>query len=468
MTTRPHRRLAAHPRLIGVVAIVTLATAVWISYRALYGLPFAPTYTVAVDVRDAAHLVGAADVRIGGARVGQVQKITAMPDGRGHPFARLTLALKNSVHVPADSTFSVLPASILGAKYLALTPGHARQQIAAGATVPLARTHTAVELSDTFNLFDKPTTRGLRGVVIGLGDALVGRGADLNATIGSLGELLPPLTRVLGVLRADRLALGGFVDGAASTAAALAPVAPRLVSLLDHASVTFAGIDRAGPALGDTIQQLPATERVSTRTLTDLRPVLRDAARLAHGLRDGTRELPPTTRELSAAMQTTTHVLRGAPGTLADLPTVLAQLAHAGGPIRQALDQLTPTLGSVSRALEKLLPAQLYCNAGGLGVRNLASLLSDGDADGSWARALLIDLPLSRSLQQPKAASDLHANPYPHETADECEAGNEPFEPGQHIGNPAGNQSRTTEQTAPPPGVTELAQHAGIIRGAGR
>jgi hypothetical protein len=45
-------------------------------------------------------------------------------------------------------------------------------------------------------------------------------------------------------------------------------------------------------------------------------------------------------------------------------------------------------------------------------------------------------------------------NTYPHTGQNgECEAGNEPYLPGQRIGNVPGDQGGVTQDTAPPAGV---------------
>jgi hypothetical protein len=110
--------------------------------------------------------------------------------------------------------------------------------------------------------------------------------------------------------------------------------------------------------------------------------------------------------------------------------------------------------------------AQLNCNALAIWVRNLVSATSEGDASGGWIRMSDV-INQGQSSQSSAPASDLHLNYYPNENASECEAGNEPYAPGQAIGNPPGNQSTQTDQTAPPPGVTARARRAGVMgRGA--
>ena len=102
-------------------------------------------------------------------------------------------------------------------------------------------------------------------------------------------------------------------------------------------------------------------------------------------------------------------------------------------------------LGAIMRAVA---PAQLDCNAASLWMRNMSSAFSEGDASGSWIRMVPI-FDSAQSFKQGQPAGDLHYNPYPNENASECEAGNEPYAPGQQIGNPPGRQARSTESTGP-------------------
>ena len=68
-------------------------------------------------------------------------------------------------------------------------------------------------------------------------------------------------------------------------------------------------------------------------------------------------------------------------------------------------------------------------------------------------------------ISSPSApAPDLHLNYYPNMNAQECEAGNEPFNADeQAIGNPAGLQPTTTEDTDPPAIATRRARAAGLL-----
>ena len=470
---RSHARTVYQPMIAGAVTIVVVAIAVVLSYNADQGLPFIPTHRIYAELPAAANLQPAAEVRIGGARVGQVTAVKAMPavGSRDKAFVRITLELQPDVSIPVDTTVSVLPASILGAKYVGLTPGNAATKVHPGGTLGLRQARVAVELSDTFNLFDNATLRGLKQTIVGLGNALAGRGGDLNETIADTRRLLPHLDRVLHVVVAHRQDLRGFIRGAAATTGTLAPLSGTIVAMLSHAADTFAAIDRAGPALGQAIDELPATETVTTHALSHLLPVLRDAGNFTRAIRPGSRILKPTTLELARTLDIARAVLRRTPGAIARLPETFSRLGAAAGPLRGALDQLVPAVASIHTALHTIEPAQVHCNVGGIFARNAASALSEGDAVGAWARVVLSGVTVEQTFQAAKHQQDLHLNYYPHENASECEAGNEPYAPGLLIGNPPGLQSTKTPATAPPPGVTKLAQDAGVLgptTGAGR
>ena len=463
-TTGPFGELAGSPVLVGAVAVLITVVGVFLSYNANEGLPFVPSYSVKVEVPDAAEMVAGDEVRVGGARVGRVKSIEAIPArGKRPPYAQLELGLDvNQGPLPSDSRVQVRPRSILGSKYVALTPCKSKETISGGGTLPLARATPVVELDEAFGVFDDETKAGVRGMLRGLGDALAGRGASLNQTIASTRELLPPAERVLRVLVAPNTNLTGFIDGAAAATSAIAPVAANLGGLVDRAAVTLAAIDAAGNALGATIEELPPTETVATRALLRSTPVLADAAALVRDLRPAAPLLPGTSRRLAGAIEAATPVLRNTTGKT--LGSALAALERfAGDPaslgsarkLREASASLLPLLRFTA-------PAQLVCNMGGVWIRNLASNGSEGDANGSWIRLVPI-AGTNQAYQSATPDPDLHLNFYPNMNASECESGNEPYSPGQLIGNPPGSQGTAHEETRPPPGVADLARQAGLL-----
>src|SRR3954469_25640334 len=125
---RGSQSIAANPVLIGAATTLVVLVAVFLSYNANNGLPFVPTYSLNVEVPSAANLVRGNEVRIGGTRVGVVDKITPKRLDGGKVIAQLHMKLETTVKpLPKDSTILIRPRSALGLKYVEITKGHATQ-----------------------------------------------------------------------------------------------------------------------------------------------------------------------------------------------------------------------------------------------------------------------------------------------------------------------------------------------------
>ena len=130
--------LAASPVLVGAVTVLVTIVAVFLSYNANTGLPFVPTYDLKANLPNAAQLVKGFEVRIGGARVGQVSKIEPMRREDGSTYAQITMKLDKQIEpLKADTTMLVRPRSAIGLKYVELKPGDGRRTFASGATIPV-------------------------------------------------------------------------------------------------------------------------------------------------------------------------------------------------------------------------------------------------------------------------------------------------------------------------------------------
>jgi virulence factor Mce-like protein len=477
-----------NPILIGAVTILVMAVAVYLSYIAENGLPFVRTYNVKVDVPNADELTKNADVRIGGARVGQVLTIQPEPAGTDsgypHPFARLGLSLQTSLQpLPDDTRYLIRVASVLGGKYLELLPGHARNTpqtpaLADGGTFHLSNTgfqHNipVVDLDTAFRTFGPKTQQGLRNSTAELGEAVAGRGTSFNDTIYQLGHLIGPLDKLLRLFASPSTHLTQFISGAAATARALAPVAPTISALLSDGAVTFGALNRA--SLGQTIDQLPSTEAVATTVLTNAQPVLADAATVVQDLKPGAALLPEATRGLDQIIRAATPVYKLAPELATKLETALVDVDRLAS--NPAAIETFKVLGNNDLAtfgasafvglgaiLEAAAPAQLACNSEGIWAQNFGgarNALSQGDQGGGWLRLMPV-LDTGTLLQSPTPASNLHLNYYPQETSGHCVGGNEKYSPGQDIGAPRSFTNRVPK-SSPPPGVLALDQKAGLL-----
>jgi len=458
MTRRPNSSIVANPILVGTSTLLVVLVAVFLAYNANTGLPFVPTYEVTAYVRDADELGRNADVRIGGKRVGAVSRIEAVPTTDGKPLAALSLKLDETAGpLPADTQLRVRPRSVIGLKYLQLTPGDDKRTIPTGGKIPLANARGNVDLQDALNAFDTETRRSFAQVTSELGSGLAGRGPDLNLAIQSFDPLTDHLGPVMRNLADPATDLGGMLKGLESAAAATAPVAPQLGGLFDGAATTLHAVARVSDSFGSVIDQAPATERAAVSALRVAQPVLDDATTLVDDLKPSAKLLPAAATGLAGAVEAGTPVLdRAAPladrlsDTLAALRGLVKDPSTSGSVVEltRALDALVPTLAFLN-------PIQTRCNYLGLYMRNASSTIGEGDENGNWFRFM----PLLATPDNPykgNIGGDLHFDPYVDWGQDgRCVAGNEKYAVGTQVGPPvnAASAPTTNPQTKPPAGT---------------
>jgi virulence factor Mce-like protein len=443
-------RLLDDTLVVGLLILLVAAVVLFVTSRALTGLPWQQTYEVTVQVPDAAKLVKHADVRIGGARVGQVLSIKAAKrEGEQPPHAELKLQLReNAWPLPKDTTAEVRLASVLGGKYLSLVPGRGRTMVADGGVLPLKNAITSVDLDDAFKVFDERGREGFRTVIREMGDAVAGRGGDFNQTLANTVQLLPPLESVLRTLDAAETDLPGFLTGAAAATSGIAPVAGELTPFINRAQITLNALDT--DALDATIRGLPETERNATSALRTLRPVLDDAADIATEMKPAAVALKPAARELYKTTKTATRVAPEAASLAPPLGEVLDAVRgftsnpHSYGALQVLGSTDLATFGAsafvgLGGILSTVWEAEEHCKVATNWVSGLNEILSDGDQGGNWIRMIPV-FQLDEMLPASKPADGLHFNPYPNQNAQECESGNEPYLPGQRIGNVPRNQ----------------------------
>ena len=475
MTRGRAQSLAASPTLVGALTVLIVIVAVFLAYNANQGLPFVPTYQLSADVPSANSLVPGNEVRIGGVRVGVVDKIEPVQNDDGTLNAKLDLSLNQDVKpLPVDSTMIIRSRSTLGLKYLQIKKGHSQQGFDEGATIPLSAARPEpVELDQLFNTFNEPTRTGAQVNLREFSDALAGRGASINEAIGALRPLVSRLVPVASNLASPATDLNGFVQGLAAAAGEVAPVAEQQANVFVALDRTFGALARVSrPFIQETITKSVPTLEVTQRSLPKIRPFLAHTADFFAELQPGAQALRDNSKAIKGAIVEGVPALRAAPAFNAQLdPTAQALLDLANdSAARQGLDALTVGATSLNPTLAFITPAQSICNYASILLRNLNDSFKFGNTLGTWQQAITIVPPrgtttlVANSQFGPSSGptnvspEKLHFNPYPNTAAPgqtfECEAGNEsgtsPFNGSvQMLGNVPGNQGvLTSGQTA--------------------
>jgi ABC-type transporter Mla subunit MlaD len=462
VTRRGQASIAGSPVLVGALTTLVVIVAVFLSYNANSGLPFVPTYDLEADLPNAANLVVGNEVRIGGFRVGVIDKIDPIRRPDGSTFSRLHLKLQKNVDpLPKSSDLIVRSRSALGLKYLEITP-HGGEGFASGARIPMTNARPEpVEFDTVINTFDKKTREGQRNSLRGFGDGLAGRGVALNETIHILPELFSNLEPVMTNLSAPATQLRRFFPALERAARIVEPVAETQAELFENLDTTFAALAGvARPSIQETISRSPAAEDAGIRGFPQQRPFLENTAGFARDLAPGAAALPSTLPDLADALELGTPALKRTPALNRQVESLFVTLADfSTDPIvNVGVDRLRDTASTLKPTLAFLTPVQVTCNYVTLFFRNVASLLSEGDRNGTWQRFIIITTPQGPNSESgpssgpangPTDDNHLHTNPYPNTASPgqtkECEGGNEDYLVGQQVlANVPGNQGTET------------------------
>jgi ABC-type transporter Mla subunit MlaD len=443
--------VASSPAIVGAVTVLVVIVAVFLAYNANNGLPFVSTYDLTARVPNANAIVKGNEVRIGGARVGTVREVTPVQLGNGEVAADLELRLDKSAEpVPVDSTVIIRPKSPLGLKYLQIVTGNSSEGFEAGDTIPLAAARPEpVDIDQFFDMFDEPTRKAIKRNLSGFGNALAGRGPQLNSAFGAIRQLAEKAQPTLRTIVAPGTNFGGFWRALEDLSATVVPVAATQASMFVALDRTFAALARVSrPFIQETIVKGPPFLDAAVVDLPALRPFLRSSERVFAALQPGARALAETSPTIAAALRAGIPVLNASPALNAQLdPTAEALLDFQSEPgVFNGLELLTATNETLEPGIRFIAPAQTVCNYLSLTFRNFASAASQGNGNGNWLNVLPFAPPdgpnseagpASAPAGGPGTKNYLHSNPYPRTAAPGqgkvCEAGNERYATGQTV-----------------------------------
>jgi virulence factor Mce-like protein len=424
MRQRGTASIVASPVLVGAVTTLIVIVSVFLAYNANKGLPFVPTYNLSAQLPSGSNLVEGNEIRIGGFRVGVVDRIgTTTKIVAGHPKAVALIHMKidkKSSPLPVDTGVLVRQRSALGLKYVQLTPGTSKKNLNPGDTIPLSHSTLPVEFDDFLNTFDSKTRQYGRQALTGFGDALAGRGASLNEAIAGLNPFFRFLTPVMRNLADPRTRLNEFFKQIGAASAQVAPVARVQAQMFADQATTFAAIVHCASCLQATIEKSPPTEDVSIRSFRVQQPFLADFTDLSRRLQPATKVLPTALPKLNRALAVGTPVVRSSVtlndqtahvfNALDDLvqdPNTLLALRDG----RDAISVLKPLVNYVA-------PYQTVCNYGTYFFTGLQGDLSFTTANGSAQAALIKDdnsSPQNNKLGDlGDRPADIPANVNPH------------------------------------------------------
>lgn len=470
--------VANNPILVGTGAVLVILVTVMLSYNANEGLPFVPTYDINARLDyGGANLVTGNDVRIGGARVGLVSSIVPRRDGN-KTYAVITMKLDKKIEpIPKDSWVVVRPRSTIGLKYVELHEGKSAQGLPPGGT--LTKSIRASEFDDLLNTMRAPVRRNYRKVLIEFGDALAGRGGDINDAFAELNPMLDDVEPFFKMLSDRSTGFSRWMRAMARAAGDFAPVADEGGQVFVNADITFAAFASASVGIQETLEEAPSALDVFIEDLPQDRPYIRKLTKMVTAFDKSAPYLPGVSDDFAnisvEGQPAMKHLYRSSPAFKQNFKE-FGEFA-ADPMVQLGLKSLVTFNRVLNDPLAFITPSQTVCNYPGLLLRNIADAVSDRDGGQSWLRIALVPPIAAVNTEFSPTASPanvdipggarkvdiVQSNPYPYTAApgqpSTCAAGNEitrgksnsgsaqiQFQPT--IGNPPMGKARTEDTQA--------------------
>jgi phospholipid/cholesterol/gamma-HCH transport system substrate-binding protein len=374
---RDRRRLLALAALLAALAAVL----------AVFALNGGGSYRVNAIFSQVYGLVPGAEVEAGGVNVGTVKAIGL--DRQGLP--RVSMSIDGSYRLRTGASASVQAFSLTGEdnRFVALQTGTG-QPLPDGATLPLSRTSTPVEIYQVLDTLDPRARAQVRALLAGLDASLAARGPDLEAALAHSAQAVGNTAALLAEVNSDGEALRTFVRDGSDLVATLASDPSRLGGLADSMAATLQSTAARQSELALAAARLAPGLQSPTVALSDLDRSIGTLRTLVADATPGVRALVPFSRELVPVLQAAPRALlaanalvRHAPADVHGLAPLVRELGAQLPPLEDDLRLSDPMLDQIRVRLPDLFSF----------FANWADFSADYDANGHAARIGLVFPP---------------------------------------------------------------------------
>jgi phospholipid/cholesterol/gamma-HCH transport system substrate-binding protein len=292
--------------------------AIIFEYHSIPGLSDGATYRA--EFADASGLRAKDDVQVAGVVVGHVSSVGLSGDHVVVGFSANT----GSVALGGQTRAAIKVATLLGKRYLELTPGGSGK-LAAGSTIPLQRTDTGYDVSQSLAEVSNTVAHTDKQQL----SAALNKAGDLLHTVSpDLGSSLTGLTQLSNTVAERDKAFDDLLAHANGVSGVLAQRNQQFALLLTDGRSLFAALNTR------------ATE--IHRVLVQAKQVFDELSAVA---RDNSSSIGPTLAELGKTVDTLNKNYSNVAASISGLKTFVTQLSDvvASGPFFNVLlDNITP------------------------------------------------------------------------------------------------------------------------------
>ncbi|MGI8579054.1 MAG: MlaD family protein [Solirubrobacteraceae bacterium] len=339
------------------------------------------SYKVQLD--NAFGLVSGADLKIDGVRAGKITSFSL--DEKNHALVGVKIDQPGFGSLRTDVHCQSRPQSLIGEYFLDCAPGKNKEELKAGAIIPVAQTETTVAPDLVNNVLRMPYRERLRLIINELGAAVAGNGEALNTALHRANPALRETDRLLALLANQRNNITALTGNADSVVTALAQNKGNVVRFITEAKRTaVASAQRRGdiqatfhkfPAL---LEQLKPTMAELGRTADAQRPALANLSASSPQLKRFFNDLVPFSNASTPAFRSLGQAsIIGRQAASAARPTVglLNSFARRTPEVSKNLAIILRDLDNPNRAVERDSRADAQTGRKNTGYTGLEALL---------------------------------------------------------------------------------------------
>ncbi|MFH9470279.1 MCE family protein [Streptomyces clavifer] len=319
-------------------------------------------YEVTAEFGDVLSLAPQSSVKVNDVAVGRVTGISLTP---GSWTAKVTMRVNGKIKLPANAYAHLEQSSLLGEKYVQLSPpaeGTARGALADGDRIPLARTNRNPEVEEVFGALSMLLNGGgvaqLKTITTELNKALAGQEPQIRSMLSRVDTLVTNLDD-------HKEDITQALDGVNRLAATLATRKQDVGTVLTGLSPGLKVLEKQRGSLLTMLRSLDTLSDVAVDTINkskaDMIADLKALAPTLRALADSGDDLPDSLQVL-LTYPFTDEVLRGVKGDY--LNVYLDVTAMPGTQIIPALDPDAPAAGLDGRTSALPLPLPSVTTAG--------------------------------------------------------------------------------------------------------
>jgi phospholipid/cholesterol/gamma-HCH transport system substrate-binding protein len=356
MVTR--RTFAGHVLVTLGFVLTFAALFIYVLYEAGAITLFQKTYDITSVVPTANFLAPGARVTAAGAEVGRVTSVSRPGPLSANAAVSMQLTDSRVFPLPTDSQIQVKTRSQVGENYVNIVVGNAKTTIPDHGSIGLDDAAPFVSTDQVLNILRGRTQAQARTLLQQLGTDLLGRGQQLNDTLGSTSTFVVQGTQMLDTLVPQRRQIGQLVDQLGQLTSAIGERTHAIEVTARQGTSTLQALAARESQLSRVLHELPSlmsAARSTTGVIGSVSdraaPVVRSLAVATAQLRPAVRALAPAARDgrtivssLRAAIPSLNALLGAAPDAIGYPGNGTTGLLSDLSPIRSTFCQLNPAL----------------------------------------------------------------------------------------------------------------------------